>query len=183
MKNIYVLNQICNFRFGTSTSVSSVGDVACVQGRDFNEDGIYINKELQYIKESSLKYAHFLKAGDILFSTKGRLFATVWQGQVPNIIATGTFIILTVKDNSVLPEYLALYLNSKKAKKYFDPHIKAGTVAHIGKKDVERLEVEIPSIEMQNNLVKAHNLLLEEKMLLNEIVRKKEKMLNNLMPQ
>ncbi|MBI4945252.1 MAG: restriction endonuclease subunit S [Bacteroidetes bacterium] len=181
MKKIYILNQLCDFRFGTSTSVSSVGDVACVQGRDFNEDGIYINKEIQFVKESALKYAHYLNAGDILFSTKGKIFSTVWQGQVSNVIATGTFIILSVKVDFVLPEYLSLFLNSKKAKRYFDVHTKAGTVTHIGKKDVELLEVEIPPIEMQRTLIKTHQLLLEEKILVYEIISKKEKMLNDFL--
>ncbi len=181
MKNKYTLNQLCDFRFGTSTSVSPVGDVACVQGRDFNEDGVYINKEIQYVKESALKYAHYLNAGDILFSTKGKIFSTVWQAQVPNVIATGTFIILSIKVNFVLPEYLSLFLNSKKAKRYFDLHTKAGTVSHIGKKDVELLEVEIPPIEMQRTLIKAHQLLLEEKILVHEIISKKEKILSGFL--
>lgn len=180
MKNKYILNQLCDFRFGTSTSVNSVGDVACVQGRDFNEDGAYINKELQYVKESALKYAHYLKAGDILFATKGKIFSTVWQAPVPNVIATGNFIILSVKVDFVLPEYLSLFLNSKKAKRYFDLYTKAGTVSHIGKKDIELLEVEIPSMEKQDTLVRAHQLLIEEKMLMQEIISKKEKIISQL---
>lgn len=181
MKKNYLLNQLCDFRFGASTAVSSIGDLACVQGRDFNEDGVYINKEVQFVNESALKYSRYLASGDILFSTKGKIFSAVWQNQVPYAIATGTFIILSLKVDFVLPEYLSLFLNSKKAKRYFDIYTKAGTVIHIGKKDIELLEVEIPPMENQVTLVKAHDLLIEEKILANEIIKKKEKILNDFL--
>ncbi|MBK9193240.1 MAG: restriction endonuclease subunit S [Crocinitomicaceae bacterium] len=115
-----------------------------------------------------------------MFSSKGRIFATVWQGQIKEAVATGTFIVLEPRSKEIIPEYLALYLNSSKAKRYFDLHLKTATVNHIGKKQLDQLEIEIPSIQKQQLLVKAYQLIVEEKNLATELVKRKEKILNTL---
>lgn len=171
------LYEITESQFGANTSAKSSGDVPCVQGRDFNSDGVYIATESQFAPLSALKYTRPLEANDVLFSTKGKLYASVWENQVSGAIATGTFIILKVISNLILPEYLAIYLNSPKAKKYYDQHIKTATVVHIGKKQLDYLEIEIPPLEKQRALIKAYQLLVEEKMLMNEIISKKEKII------
>lgn len=175
------LYEITESQFGANTSAKPKGDIPCVQGRDFNSDGIYIASEPQFVPHSALKYTRHLESNDVLFSTKGKLYASVWQNQVPGAIATGTFIILKITDNSILPEYLAIYLNSPKAKKYYDQHIKAATVVHIGKKQLDYLEVEIPPIKKQQLIIKLHQLLIEEKKLASDLIKRKEKILNYLM--
>jgi restriction endonuclease S subunit len=174
------LIDIVEAQFGANVSGKLVGDYPCVQGRDFGSGGEYLGLEPLYIDESDLRYTRFLKRGDVLFSTKGKLFATVWEDQMQKTVATGTFLILNVKDSSVLPEYLALYLNSSKAKKYYDLHTKTATVNHIGKKQMELLEIEIPPMNKQNLLVQLHKLLITEKKITNDLLNKKEKILNYL---
>lgn len=174
------LIDIVEAQFGANVSGKLVGDYPCVQGRDFGSGGEYLGLEPLYIDESELRYTRFLKRGDVLFSTKGKLFATVWEDQMQKTVATGTFLILNVKDSAVLPEYLALYLNSSKAKKYYDLHTKTATVSHIGKKQMELLQIEIPPMEKQNLLVQLHKLLITEKKITNDLLNKKEKILNYL---
>lgn len=178
MKNI--LNKIVDAQFGANVSGKQSGDYPCVQGRDFDANGEYLGLEPLYVDEADMKYTQFLRKGDILFSTKGKIFASVWQDQMINTVATGTFLILKVVDKSVSPEYLAMYLNSSKAKKYYDLHIKTATVSHIGKKQLELLEIEIPPLDKQNLLVSVHKLISEEKKLANELQNRKEKILNYL---
>ncbi|MES2678535.1 MAG: restriction endonuclease subunit S [Bacteroidota bacterium] len=172
------LSQITEAQFGANTSASPVGELACVQGRDFNSDGIYVAPEPQYVDHSALRFTRILQDGDVLLSTKGRFFASVWKSQLKEAVATGTFIILKVKDPSVLPEFLAMFLNSTKAKKYYDFHSKTATVRHIGKKQLDYLEIEIPPIEKQRLLVKIHQLTLEEKQLTQQISTIRERIIN-----
>jgi len=157
-----------------------MGDYPCVQGRDFDSDGNYINTEPLFFDIEDIAYTKLLKSGHVLFSSKGRIFATVWQGQLNNAVATGTFIVLEPRTKDIMPEYLALYLNSSKAKRYFDLHLKTATVNHIGKKQLDQLEIEIPPIEKQNLLVQVYKLINEEKKLTTELQNLKEKILNYL---
>ncbi len=175
-----LLFSIVEAQFGANVSGKTVGMYPCLQGRDFNLKGEYQWLDPQFTDESALKYTRLLTKGDILFSLKGKIFATVWEDQIQNAIATGTFLILKVKDPLVLPEYLALYLNSFKAKKYYDLHTKAATVNHIGKKQLEILPVEIPPLEKQQALVQLNKLIMLEKKLTSELLNKKEKILNTL---
>lgn len=99
------LIDIVEAQFGANVSGKLVGDYPCVQGRDFGSGGEYLGLEPLYIDESELRYTRFLKRGDVLFSTKGKLFATVWEDQMQKTVATGTFLILNVKDSAVLPEF------------------------------------------------------------------------------
>lgn len=174
------LHKIVEAQFGVSKPGKKTGDYPYIQGRDFGSDGEYLGIDPLYIDSSELLNTPFLQKGDILFSTKGKIFATVWQAQVNIAIASGTFLILKVKTNEVTPEYLAMFLNSSRAQKYYDLHIKMATVKHIGRKQLDLLEIEIPSIETQKQLVEFHKLLLEEKRITNELQRKKEKILNYL---
>jgi restriction endonuclease S subunit len=175
-----VLAGIVEAQFGANVSGKTEGAYPFVQGRDFGTGGEYLGLEPLYVDESALRYTRVLRKGDILFATKGKLFATVWEDQMLNTVASATFLVLKVTDKNVLPEYLAMYLNSSNAKKYYDLHIKAATVNHIGKKQLELLEIEIPPIEKQNLLVEVHKLIIEEKKLTTELLTKKEKILNHL---
>lgn len=175
------LYEITESQFGANSSAKPSGEIPCVQGRDFNSDGIYIATEPQFVPETALKYTRSLEENDVLFSTKGKFYAAIWHNQIPNAIATGTFIVLKVTDDSILPEYLAIYLNSSRAKKYYEQNIKAATVVHIGKKQLDYLEVEIPPLQKQRSLVKAYQLLIEEKTLVKELIKRKEKLLNTLL--
>lgn len=174
------LIQIVDAQFGANVTGKMVGDFAFVQGRDFDANGEYLGLEPMYADGADLRSVNFLRRGEILFSTKGKIFATVWQDQMANTIASGTFLILRVTDDSVLPEYLALYLNSSKAKRYYDLHVKAATVNHIGRKQLELMEIKIPTIEQQKLLVEVNELIIEEKKLNSELKERKEKILNYL---
>lgn len=174
------LSEISKSFFGANASAKHEGKYPCVQGRDFDADGIYIAHDSMYMNEDDVAYTQPLKKGHVLFSAKGKIFATVWQGQLSNAVASGTFIVLEVTKVDILPEYLALYLNSAKAKKYFDLHLKTATVKHIGKKQLDQLEIEIPSMEKQRSLVKVQLLIQEEKKLILELMNRKEKILNYL---
>lgn len=174
------LGEIVDAQFGANVSGKVDGEYPFLQGRDFGSNGEYLSSESLYIDKSDLIYTGFLKKGDVLFSTKGKLFAAAWQEQISNAIASATFLILKVKDPQVTPEYLAMYLNSSKAKKYYDLNVKAATVMHIGKKQLDLMEIEIPSLEKQKLLVKLHQLINEEKQLNAELQNKKERILNSL---
>ncbi|MBK7184295.1 MAG: restriction endonuclease subunit S [Bacteroidetes bacterium] len=161
------VSEICHAFFGANAAAKYMGDYRCVQGRDFDADGNYINTEPLFFDRAEITYTNLLKPGHVLFSSKGRIFATVWQGQIKEAVATGTFIVLEPRSKEIIPEYLALYLNSSKAKRYFDLHLKTATVNHIGKKQLDQLEIEIPSIQKQQLLVKAYQLIVEKIWLLN----------------
>lgn len=172
------LSEISKSFFGANASAKHEGKYPCVQGRDFDADGIYIAHEPMYMNEDDVAYTQPLKKGHVLFSAKGKIFATVWQGQQPNAVASGTFIVLEVTNADVLPEYLALYLNSAKAKKYFDLHQKMATVKHIGKKQLDQLEIELPSIEKQKLITKMKQLILQEKAIVEELWERKVRLIN-----
>jgi len=174
------ISELCMSFFGANASAKHRGDHPCVQGRDFDSDGQYIATEPMYLNKEDINYTHFLNNGDVLFSAKGKIFATVWKGQLMQPVATGTFIVLQLRSHDILPEYLALYLNSTKAKRYFDLHLKTATVNHIGKKQLDQFEVEIPPIKLQELVVKVHELLLEEKNITDKLKKRKESILNAL---
>ena len=129
----YFLHEITDSYFGANLPAKPTGHINCVQGRDFDTSGVFYGNELQYVDESALRYTRFLEKGDVLFSSKGKLYATVWQEQVKNVVATSTFLIIKIKTPTILPEYLAMYLNSYKARRYYDLHVKTTTVFHIEK--------------------------------------------------
>lgn len=180
MKENCLLSQLCETRFGANTSVGAVGDFPCLQSRNFSDSGEFLKNEIQLAPKDALTKTEQLQTGQILFSSKGRIFASYWNNQVPDVIASGSFLIMTVISNRVLPEYLVIYLNSKKAKRYFELNMKMGTVPHIGKKDIELLPIELPDLDKQRALIQLNALISEEFKICNEIKKKMDNIINQI---
>lgn len=165
-------------RFGINAKTNEEGDLACVQGKDFSTTFSLIHENVFNVRSTEIKDRDILSVGEVLFAAKGaRNYAVVWNSQIKIACATSTFIILSTKDNHVLPEYLSWYLNSKRAYKYFIPFKKKGTIPVINKKALEDFEITVPAIEKQKLIVNAFWSWKKEKNIANTLLEKKEQLM------
>ncbi len=77
---------------------------------------LYINTET--LKRTTLKISssHLLRAGDIILSSRGYFKAVVFKSQLATVASLSVFVVRPQSD-TVLPEYLAICLNSAKIQK------------------------------------------------------------------
>lgn len=122
----------------------------------------------------------FLKKGDILFQAKGNKFeAVLIDKDYENLISNQIYFNIRVS-SEILPEYLVWYLNSKDAKLYYEKNTSGATVKSINKKALEQLEIEVPTIEKQKELVTLISGFLIEKENTLKYLEKKEKLINEI---
>lgn len=173
-----IIRDIVNIRFGVSNRPEYNGDVAIIQGKDFSNEGRFIGESIAFTISEGLKSRDYLQPGEILFSAKGnRRYAAYWNKDTEPAVASLTFFVLTVVEPNLLPEYLTLYLNQNMAQKYFAEHERGTSIPIISRGVLDNLTVPIPSLEIQQKVVRLHELWLQEKNLMEELSHKKKQLI------
>jgi len=96
----------------------------------------------------------FLRPKDVLVVNRGRFAAAVFElSDEKKWIVPSSIIVLTLKDTSIIPEYLACYLNSANGQKMFQRHFEQTTIPFISTKNLGHMDVPIPPLARQQALV------------------------------
>lgn len=129
------------------------GEVSVIQPRNISTDG-----SISFGGDAPLKMyvpaAKFLQSRDVLVVNRGRFAAAVFDlSDGKSWIAPSSIIVLTINKKSVLPEYLACYLNSVDGQKMFQRHFEQTTIPFISAKNLGEMEMPVPSLDRQRAVV------------------------------
>ncbi len=97
----------------------------------------------------------YLAPGDIVLTSRGSFRAGVFMSDEPSVASSSVFV-LRVTNQSYLPEYLAIYLNSPQAQSYISQVSRGATIHSLRISDLHSLEVPQLPIEDQQNMVDLH---------------------------
>lgn len=165
-----LLRDIAQLQTGIYAQTNPIGDVYYLQGRHFisgNQWEKHIKAELP-MEERFNKY--ILQKGDVLLAIKGgKYFAALYPEKFAPAIASSTFIVIRPDIMIVNSAYLVWYLNHPKTQKVLQNKEKGTALPSINKKDVEDIEITIPSLEKQHLIYKIHILQEKENELKNSI--------------
>jgi hypothetical protein len=151
---------------------SSAGTHVLVQMRDVNaENGIAWDHLVPFIPDRKGVERYLLRDGDVLFLSKGaRRVASVVCDPKPNAIAAAIFFILRVREGIILPEYLAWYLNGP-AQREMNAEVRQGTtMPFLTREALENLEVALPSLDIQQVIVRLDATLKRERLLTTQLL-------------
>lgn len=149
------ISEICSVTAGHSfrkkPEHNPGGNVFVVQPKDISSDGIL---DAQNLCRANLAPKRFLQKGDVLLINRGRFTASVFDGTLDApCVATSAFMILTPKNLAqILPDYLALYLNSTEGKNCFKRLNETTTIPFISRGNLESIVIPVPPIEKQKQL-------------------------------
>jgi restriction endonuclease S subunit len=141
-----------------------------LQARHFDEAGtlntlLHCDLEAKYLTQK-----HLLRPGDVLFSAKGtKNFAAVFAKGYPPAVASTSFFVLRLGQQQVLPDYLAWYLNNANAQKILKGAAMGTSIVSISKVVLQKLEIPIPPLDVQELVLKIENLRKTEKLLKQQI--------------
>lgn len=123
-----------------------------------------------------------LRNGDILFRSRGDKNTAVVIKDCPgNCVAASQLFIIRLKEHAFLPDYLAWYMNQKPAQRYFGQNARGSYIRLINKQALGLLKVSVLSLEMQEKIIKVHQLSLKEKQLVTKIQEKREQLIDAVM--
>ena len=129
------------------------GSVKVIQPKNISVSGIlsFEDDEPLWTDVSS---SNPLQSGDVLLVNRGRFAATVFNLHEPGPwIAPSSILILSIKDKSVLPEYVTLFFNSPNGQKLFRLHLEKTTVPLISAKNLATMDIPVPPLEKQLALI------------------------------
>lgn len=178
----YKLHQLVDMRSGYQGKITedeAAQSVKLMKLKDVSKEGIIHYEDIETVKIERILPKHLLNQGDIIFKAKsGDNTAACIDRQEENLLATSHYILMSIKEefkDKVLPQYLAMYLNSE----YAQSHIKArseGTALAIVKiSGLEELEVILPSPEEQAKLSELYALMLQERVTMQKLMLEREK--------
>lgn len=159
------LGHIASIQTGIFARPVAQGDIVYLQARHFDH-AVTLHQNLHAdLPQHAVAAKHLLQPGDVLYAAKGvRNFAVVFNLKQPCVAST-TFFVIRLKENSILPEYLAWLLNHPETELYLKTQAKGTSMASMRKEALEQLPVDIPDIHKQQLIVKIFNLRNKQKQL------------------
>lgn len=174
------LQDIVNIKSGIYVKESLHGEVCCLQVKDFDANGQVIFPLEARIDLTGNVRNHLLKKGDLLFAAKGvNNFCTIFRTEMSPAVASSSFLVLSIKDSDVLPEYLCWFFNRSDVFSYFRNRTAGSVMPSISKTMLEDYLLEIPSVGMQEKIVSIISLQKHEQNLYKKIVDLRTKVINN----
>ena len=154
------------YSFRGSIQEEKDGNMFVIQAKNV-KDNFYIQNTDKLVKIKHPIYEdRLVKQNDIILSSRGYFNASVSKTSENMIASSSVYIIRSLNPNIILPEYLALYLNSKKGQFLLKRNQTGSMVKVILKTDLEGIDIIIPDIEKQKILIQSFNVLRDIEKLL-----------------
>lgn len=168
----YISRIQAGYTFRTALKTEESGNIFVIQAKDVINDLCINDSKLIKINHQLLKSNAIIKKNDVLFSVRGKFRASVYGGNLDNIIASSSVYILRVTDKNIIPEYLAIYLNSISGQKEVYKSLTGGAIKTILRKDLENISVAIPDLNKQKIIINLYknNIALQEKLDLKKVI-------------
>lgn len=151
------ISEFCQIRIGHAfrRRIANVpgGSVKIIQPKNISSSGIifFKNDEPWHMNVSTSKP---LQHGEVLVVNRGRFASTVFNlHDMGPWIVPSSILILSIKDKSVLPEYVSLYFNSANGQKLFLRHFERTTVPFVSTNNLANMDIPVPLMEKQRALV------------------------------
>lgn len=179
------IEEISEVSTGIYSQFGQFGSAIYLQANYFDEHGHLRDNIRPNLVLDNKTQRHLLNEGDILFSAKGtKNFAVIIKPKMGACVASSTFLVLRLKEELkqiVLPEFLVWFLNHPNSLAYLKAHAIGTGLPSISKKTLEGLEIILPSVNTQHNIIIIDSLRKKEKTLKHQIEDLREKQVQQLL--
>lgn len=143
---------------------------------DFDKDGGFISANKPMVDRDAGIDKHLLEPGDILMATKSSSFSALsYEVEWGPSIASSSFVVLRqhkgLSSSVIERDYLVWYLNNERTRKTLRNMTVGTAVQSIPASTLAKLEIEIPPIETQRQILRLDQLHSRKISLRNELNR------------
>ena len=157
------------------------GTVAVIQMRDLTEDNRLDHRNLITIKMNDLSDRHLVKRRDLIFRSRGQTTtAVIIDTEIGLAVVAGPLLRVRVTSRHVLPEYLCWFVNQASAQAFLHSRATGTAMTVIGKSALDDLQVPLPALETQEQIVVLADLSNKEQRLMRRLAKQKEKLVNGI---
>jgi len=167
---------IAGYTFRSTVPHDPNGDFLVVQAKNIRENGTVDDSGFTPIKGESYRTTAFAQKGDVIVSVRGNFRAGVIESNHSNVLAASSVNLIRCQTNIVLPDYLAIYLNSEPVQKILAQKVIGSSVSAILKKDLAELSIKFPDLKTQQKIIQ----LEHSKRDIEKLLSRKIQLLNNV---
>ena len=173
------------YSFRSRLEASEGGGVAVIQMKDLLDDNTVGCDDLVEIDLDAVKEHHLAQRGDLVFRSRGHVTTAAVLLVDPGkaVVAAPLLRIRVTKPDKVFPEYLNWYISQRDAQIFLTSRAKGTVQKMISKQAIEDLEVALPSLEKQKNIVELATLSAREQTLLHTLADKREQYISTVLMQ
>lgn len=182
LRQIATVQMGCPFR--ARLERDSAGNVEVIQMKDISGYGQLDSGDLVRIQMHPIQEQHLVRQGDIIFRSRGETNKAALVGRIRGAtIAAAPLLRIRLASKSVLPAYVAWYVNQPPAQAYLASHSKGTSVRMISKEALQGMEIPVPSLKMQQEIVAIAALAAREHDLLRQLADKRRQYTEMLLLQ
>lgn len=149
--------------------------------KSFNITGSINSAELDMFKSIEVLPGNYItKSDDIIIRLSEPNTAIYIDKDSEGLLIQSQFCLIRLSSKTVLPEYLAWYLNSRHIKKEINKSLIGSALAIIKTSFLNELKIVETSIEKQRKIIELHKLKRKERELLSSLLTEKDKLYNNM---
>jgi len=173
------------YSFRSRLEASRGGDVAVIQMKDLLDDNTVDCSGLMKIDLESVKEHHLARQGDLVFRSRGQVTTAAVLNETPGkaVVAAPLLRIRITKPNKILPEYLNWYISQRDAQIFLTSRAKGTVQKMISKQAIEDMQVFLPSLEQQKNIIELAYLSAREQTILSTLAAKRELYISKVLMQ
>lgn len=175
LKDIALVQMGLSFR--SRIEPEADGNVAVIQMRDLTEDNKLDYRTLTTVNINGIDEHHLVKCKDLVFRSRGKTTtATIIDREPSRTVAAAPLFLVRVISKNVLPEYLCWFINLPSSQAFLHSRATGTAMTMIGLSTLSALEVPLPNLETQEQIVALANLLNKEQRLMRDLAEQKEKL-------
>jgi hypothetical protein len=173
------------FSFRARLEAVESGDVAVIQMKDLRDDHTVDCGDLVKIDMTDVKEHHLVRKGDLVLRSRGLVTtsAIVPEELAIAVVAAPLLRIRVKNAERVLPEYLNWCINQRDAQAFLHSRSIGTAQKMIGKEALDELEVFVPDLARQKNIVEMASLSAREQVLLHALAEKRNHYISELLMQ
>ena len=159
------------------------GNVAVIQMRDLTEDKLDY-RTLMTVNINDLNERHLVQYKDLICRTRGQnTTATIIDQEPGRAVVAAPLFIIRATSEKLLPEYLYWFINLSSSQAFLHSRATGTAMTVIGKSALDALEIPLPNLETQEQIVALADLLNKEKRLMKNLAEQKEKLVKTIQMQ
>lgn len=156
------------YTFRGSVENDPKGQIFVLQAKNIsaNQD-LIATTDLITVSDKSLRNPYFLERNDVLVVSRGSgagsFRSTVFASDESNVMPSSSVHVIRIKDVTILPKYVSLYLNSSEGQKAITQIVTgASYIQSILVKNLTDLPIPIPPIHTQKSIIALHENIIDQ---------------------
>ncbi len=181
LKDIALVQMGLSFR--SRIEPDTDGNVAVIQMRDLTEDKLNYGN-LMTININDINERHLVKYKDMIFRSRGKTTtATIIDKEPGRTVVSAPLFLIRVTSKNVLSDYLCWCINQSSSQAFLHSRATGTIMTMIGKSALDALEIPLPNLEIQEQIVTLADLLNKEQRLMKDLAEQKEKLVKAIQMQ